>query len=165
MVAYDPWGPSLLPHDSVILIMRFLCHVSRYLIQLHSSCVHFAQQEGKRERERHALFMTTSGSNIYHFHFHPMVDSVTSNISEETGQHGLHSGQWCPLLSVNNMEVLLLKKWKADIEAGRIIVPQTYPHPNSQSIPVHMLFFMEKRLCSKNLELGRFSWSIQVGPI
>lgn len=128
-------------------------------------CILPSRKEKEKGKDMPSFFMTTSGSNIYHFHFHPMVDSVTSNISEETGQHGLHSGQWCPLLSVNNMEVLLLKKWKADIEAGRIIVPQTYPHPNSQSIPVHMLFFMEKRLCSKNLELGRFSWSIQVGPI
>lgn len=57
MVAHDPWGPSLLPHDSVILIMQLLCHISRYLIQLHSSCVHFVQQEGKREREIRALFL------------------------------------------------------------------------------------------------------------
>ena len=95
MVAHDPWGPSLLPHDSLILIMQLLCHVPRCLIQSFTPhvCILASRKEKEKGKDMPSFFKATPGISIYHFHFHPMVDSVTSNISEETGQRGLHSGQ------------------------------------------------------------------------
>lgn len=93
----------------------------------------------RRIKEKGKCPLTLRKLKVY---LHPMVES--NHIKHMKGSLKIQSssGQWCSLLAVNNMEILLLKKRVM----GRIMVPQRCLLPDSQNIPVTMLLFIEKGL-------------------